>query len=194
MNLFKIHHHQSIHFHCPIPKTTIPSSFSNPKTKSDRSVYSLSISALPPTSGCRFRSRSSVINRLRVVTCSSPAFHSPGSSGLEKDDDVADDVYKETLRLVECAMLAAVSALTYFLSNSLAIEVLLLSLSFLCFHFWFWTFLFCRIILGVFLHCPLYWHPWDGALLPGGRLWLVNFTVLMLHNCAFVFLFLLLLL
>jgi len=32
-------------------------------------------------------------------------------------------VYQKTLRLVECAMFAAVTGLVYFLSNSLAIEV-----------------------------------------------------------------------
>ncbi|KAF8407884.1 hypothetical protein HHK36_007022 [Tetracentron sinense] len=39
-------------------------------------------------------------------------------------EDIATDgaVYKETLRLVECSMFAAVSGLAYFLSNSLAIE------------------------------------------------------------------------
>lgn len=40
-------------------------------------------------------------------------------------DDLAPDslVYQKTLRLVECSMFAAVSGLTYLLSNSLAIEV-----------------------------------------------------------------------
>uniref|UniRef100_A0A803L7E4 Uncharacterized protein n=1 Tax=Chenopodium quinoa TaxID=63459 RepID=A0A803L7E4_CHEQI len=39
-------------------------------------------------------------------------------------EDLASDspVYQKTLRLVECAMFAAVAGLTYFLSNSLAIE------------------------------------------------------------------------
>lgn len=38
----------------------------------------------------------------------------------EERDEV---VYQKTLRLVECAMFAAVTGLVYFLSNSLAIEV-----------------------------------------------------------------------
>lgn len=39
---------------------------------------------------------------------------------VEEGDEV---VYQKTLRLVECAMFAAVTGLVYFLSNSLAIEV-----------------------------------------------------------------------
>lgn len=42
-------------------------------------------------------------------------------ASAEEGDEV---VYQKTLRLVECAMFAAVTGLVYFLSNSLAIEVL----------------------------------------------------------------------
>lgn len=44
------------------------------------------------------------------------------------EDYLAEDgeVYQKTLRLVECAMFAAVSALAFLLSNSLAIEVIFL--------------------------------------------------------------------
>ncbi|KAF6169063.1 hypothetical protein GIB67_038560 [Kingdonia uniflora] len=41
---------------------------------------------------------------------------------LEVDLATDGDVYRNTLRLVECSMFAAVSGLAYFLSNSLAIE------------------------------------------------------------------------
>lgn len=37
------------------------------------------------------------------------------------------DVYQKTLRLVECSMFAALGGLTYILSSSLAIEVLILT-------------------------------------------------------------------
>lgn len=54
------------------------------------------------------------------------------------EDYLAEDgeVYQKTLRLVECAMFAAVSALAFLLSNSLAIEVFLFlffPLLFFCF-------------------------------------------------------------
>ncbi|KNA19426.1 hypothetical protein SOVF_061580 [Spinacia oleracea] len=43
-------------------------------------------------------------------------------SGCLEDLDPDSPVYQKTLRLVECAMFAAVAGLTYLLSNSLAIE------------------------------------------------------------------------
>lgn len=47
------------------------------------------------------------------------------------EDYLAEDgeVYQKTLRLVECAMFAAVSALAFLLSNSLAIEVFIFCFS-----------------------------------------------------------------
>lgn len=46
-------------------------------------------------------------------------------ASLEESEDLGrgGEVFKKTLRLVECAMFASVSALAYLLSNSLAIEV-----------------------------------------------------------------------
>ncbi|URE31846.1 putative membrane protein (DUF2232) [Musa troglodytarum] len=58
-----------------------------------------------------------------------------GGGILSGSEDLGheSEVFKKTLRLVECAMFAAVAGLAYFLSNSLAIEVattmLLLTLS-----------------------------------------------------------------
>ncbi|KAK9116257.1 hypothetical protein Sjap_015204 [Stephania japonica] len=50
---------------------------------------------------------------------SSGELQAPTATATATDDGV---VYRETLRLVECSMFAAVSGLLYFLSNSLAIE------------------------------------------------------------------------
>ncbi|KAL9666311.1 hypothetical protein QQ045_000639 [Rhodiola kirilowii] len=118
MNLFKIHHphHQSINFPNPIPK--IPSS-PNPK--------SIPTSISHTRHACNnFRVSSLPISRRSVtlrVASSSPVLWTEDGSGMEDGKEVNEEVvYKETLRLVECAMLAAVSGLTYFLSNSLAIE------------------------------------------------------------------------
>ncbi|CAM8979908.1 unnamed protein product [Rhodiola kirilowii] len=118
MNLFKIHHphHQSINFPNPIPK--IPSS-PNPK--------SIPTSISHTRHACNnFRISSLPISRRSVtlrVASSSPVLWTEDGSGMEDGKEVNEEVvYKETLRLVECAMLAAVSGLTYFLSNSLAIE------------------------------------------------------------------------
>lgn len=47
------------------------------------------------------------------------------ATNLTEFEDLAPDgvVYRNTLRLVECSMFAAVTGLVYFLSNSLSIEV-----------------------------------------------------------------------
>uniref|UniRef100_A0A7N0TTF7 DUF2232 domain-containing protein n=1 Tax=Kalanchoe fedtschenkoi TaxID=63787 RepID=A0A7N0TTF7_KALFE len=119
MNLPRIHR-ESIYLSLKIPKT--PPFFSNCKKSISTSIShtrhfcKLHISPLPA-------SRQSF--NLRVAS-SSPAFWTgEDGEGSELEGGKQEDrevVYKETLRLVECAMLAAVSGLTYFLSNSLAIE------------------------------------------------------------------------
>lgn len=69
-----------------------------------------------------------------------PRFNAAASFSIKKDKDeeeiedfeeylaVDGQVYQKTLRLVECAMFAAVSALAFLLSNSLAIEVFIFRL------------------------------------------------------------------
>ncbi|XP_068643690.1 uncharacterized protein [Aristolochia californica] len=56
------------------------------------------------------------------VASVSDCFTDPDSETQISDLAPDGDVYQKTLRLVECAMFAAVTGLTYFLSNSLAIE------------------------------------------------------------------------
>ncbi|KAF3785290.1 hypothetical protein EJ110_NYTH28354 [Nymphaea thermarum] len=72
----------------------------------------------------------------RAAQSESTVSSDENSGGGEADNveiSVDGDVYRSTLRLVECAMFAAVTGLVYYLSNSLAIEVatamLLLTLS-----------------------------------------------------------------
>ncbi|RZR88539.1 hypothetical protein BHM03_00016142 [Ensete ventricosum] len=82
--------------------------------------FSLSEFATPVL---RFRSRISVGG---AEEC---AHREVGDGGgiLLGSEDLGDEseVFKKTLRLVECAMFASVAGLAYFLSNSLAIELFL---------------------------------------------------------------------
>lgn len=83
--------------------------------------FSLSQFAIPVL---RFRPRISVGD---AEEC---AHRELGDGGgiLLGSEDLGDEseVFKKTLRLVECAMFASVAGLAYFLSNSLAIEVSLI--------------------------------------------------------------------
>lgn len=66
------------------------------------------------------------IRSRRGVEDESTVYSDENLEGGEVDNveiSVDGDVYQRTLRLVECAMFAAVTGLVYYLSNSLAIEV-----------------------------------------------------------------------
>lgn len=84
------------------------------------------VRALPPVVG-PLRSSTKYVRNSRINAATS--FSIDRNEEEEEIEDfeeyLAEDgeVYQKTLRLVECAMFAAVSALAFLLSNSLAIEV-----------------------------------------------------------------------
>lgn len=76
-----------------------------------------------------------------------------GSEDLGEESQV----FKKTLRLVECAMFASVSGLAYFLSNSLAVEVTLVR----CL----WIFIVVLVnvfLLGFGFSCGSVYLRWEG--------------------------------
>ncbi|CAH8349744.1 unnamed protein product [Eruca vesicaria subsp. sativa] len=113
MNLLKtIHHHSTLtQFH---RLTTTRSSFAS---SSSSSLLSLSpqrprISLLSTSNRTSFA--------LSSISTTKTSFSGNQEDAKKEEED--ELVYQKTLRLVECAMFAAVTGLVYFLSNSLAIE------------------------------------------------------------------------
>lgn len=111
-----------------------PPYFLSLKPKLSRSInplsaLSLSLQASFSPSKANFRFRHVRVSNIEEA---------PSCSNEEKkknsdDEDLTADgeVYKKTLRLVECSMFAALGGLAYILSSSLAIEVIVLLL--ICF-------------------------------------------------------------
>ncbi|XP_010551326.1 PREDICTED: uncharacterized protein LOC104821976 [Tarenaya hassleriana] len=97
-------------------------------TQSLVSASSHVLSLQRPSFSLRFPSLSLSNGRLPRSSVSGTGASIPGNQydAEEEDSGNAADgggvVYQKTLRLVECAMFAAVTGLVYFLSNSLAIE------------------------------------------------------------------------
>ncbi|KAA3463469.1 Outer membrane usher papC [Gossypium australe] len=120
-NVLKFQHHQPSHLR--ISQTTLPRRPTSllhlfPKLSFRPSSFSLSKT-----------SRSFKISSLSNVE--QPVYfddeeerEGPSNESVVEFEDLVQNgvVYRETLRLVECSMFAAVTGLVYFLSNSLAIE------------------------------------------------------------------------
>ncbi|KAF8088751.1 hypothetical protein N665_0530s0007 [Sinapis alba] len=113
MNLLKTIHHQST--------LTQFYRFATAKPFASSSLLSLSLQR-PRISLVSTSNRSS----FALSSISSTRASISGNQYDEKKEEEAEEgdevVYQKTLRLVECAMFAAVTGLVYFLSNSLAIE------------------------------------------------------------------------
>ncbi|KAM7492158.1 hypothetical protein LguiA_035079 [Lonicera macranthoides] len=138
MNLTKIHGLHPSPFH--ISQTTVskPSLFfphlSSPpthKAKFSLSLNSLSTSTLPsksPISPVKHRFVSRVSRHVRTLRVGALSWESEGERSTDDTSTYLEDltpdgeVYKKTLRLVECSMFAALGGLAYLLSSSLAIE------------------------------------------------------------------------
>lgn len=112
MNLLKtIHHHQS----------TITRFYRFATTQSLASSSLLSLSLQRPRISLVSTSNRSCF---ALSSVSRASFSGNREDGKKEEAEEGDElVYQKTLRLVECAMFAAVTGLVYFLSNSLAIEV-----------------------------------------------------------------------
>ena len=124
MNLFprtEIHGHP---IHLVPPLSLTPPTFFSLQQKPI-----LSLSTTPPllsprthfsTSKPKFKPRN-----FRVFNVKEAWFGNNEEQGKILSDDLSEDgeVYKRTLRLVECSMFAALGGLAYILSTSLAIEV-----------------------------------------------------------------------
>ncbi|KAL0790275.1 hypothetical protein Bca101_006521 [Brassica carinata] len=115
MNLLKtIHHHQSTitRFYRFATTQSLASS------SSSSSLLSLSLQR-PRISLVSTSNRSC----FALSSVSRASFSGNREDGEKEEAEEGDElVYQKTLRLVECAMFAAVTGLVYFLSNSLAIE------------------------------------------------------------------------
>ncbi|CAF1709093.1 unnamed protein product [Brassica napus] len=111
MNLLKtIHHHQS----------TITRFYRFATTQSLASASLLSLSLQRPRISLVSTSNRSCF---ALSSVSRASFSGNREDGKKEEAEEGDElVYQKTLRLVECAMFAAVTGLVYFLSNSLAIE------------------------------------------------------------------------
>ncbi|CAN6823790.1 unnamed protein product [Brassica oleracea] len=111
MNLLKtIHHHQS----------TITRFYRFATTQSLASSSLLSLSLQRPRISLVSTSNRSCF---ALSSVSRASFLGNREDGKKEEAEEGDElVYQKTLRLVECAMFAAVTGLVYFLSNSLAIE------------------------------------------------------------------------
>lgn len=74
---------------------------------------------------CKFQCfKVSSISKFEASVYDNEEEEGPADASVEFEDLAPNgDVYQSTLRLVECAMFAAITGLVYFLSNSLAIEV-----------------------------------------------------------------------
>ncbi|CAN8291485.1 unnamed protein product [Cochlearia groenlandica] len=115
MNLLKtIHYKPTItQLHRFAPTQTLASSSSSTSPSSSLSLQRRRISLV------------SISNRscVAISSVSSTRASISGNKDGEREAEERDEVvYQKTLRLVECAMFAAVTGLVYFLSNSLAIE------------------------------------------------------------------------
>lgn len=132
MNLTKIHGLHPLPFH--ISQTTVsqPSLFfphlSLPPThKPKLSLSTSTLSSKSPTSPSKPRFMSRHVRTLRVDALSweSEGERSTDDTSTYFEDLTPDgEVYRKTLRLVECSMFAALGGLAYLLSSSLAIEVI----------------------------------------------------------------------
>ncbi|KAJ4879761.1 Uncharacterized protein Rs2_36815 [Raphanus sativus] len=116
MNLLKTIHHQST--------TTQFYRFATTHSFASSSSSSSSLLSLSPQ-----RPRISLLSTSNRTSFALSSISSTRASfsGNQEDDGKREEsgdelVYQKTLRLVECAMFAAVTGLVYFLSNSLAIE------------------------------------------------------------------------
>lgn len=126
MNLLKFHPHSTL---CHFPQIT-PLRRPNFPLQFCLSNCSTSFHSLPPAKP-GFRT-------LNVSKAEALLFDEEETEKIDTSvDDTSSEseylatdgvVYKKTLRLVECAMFAAVTGLVYFLSNSLSIEVFLILL------------------------------------------------------------------
>ncbi|CDY36087.1 uncharacterized protein LOC103835476 [Brassica rapa] len=116
MNLLKtIHHHQS----------TLTQFYHFATTNSFASSSSslLSLSPQRPRISLVSTSNRSCLALSSISSVSRASFSGNQEDGKKEEAEEGDElVYQKTLRLVECAMFAAVTGLVYFLSNSLAIE------------------------------------------------------------------------
>nr|VDD06660.1 unnamed protein product [Brassica rapa] len=116
MNLLKtIHHHQS----------TLTQFYHFATTNSFASSSSslLSLSPQRPRISLVSTSNRSCFALSSISSVSRASFSGNQEDGKKEEAEEGDElVYQKTLRLVECAMFAAVTGLVYFLSNSLAIE------------------------------------------------------------------------
>ncbi|KAH1040706.1 hypothetical protein J1N35_042449 [Gossypium stocksii] len=120
-NVLKFQHHQPSHLR--ISQTTLP--------RHPSSLLHLfpKLSFRPPSFSWSKTSRSFKFSSLSKVE--QPVYFDdeeerggPSNESVVEFEDLVQNgvVYRETLRLVECSMFAAVTGLVYFLSNSLAIE------------------------------------------------------------------------
>ncbi|XP_013657109.1 uncharacterized protein LOC106361848 [Brassica napus] len=112
MNLLKTIHHQFT--------TTQFYHFSTTNSFASSSSSLLSLSPQRPRISLVSSSNRSC---LALSSISRASFSGNREDGKKEEAEEGDElVYQKTLRLVECAMFAAVTGLVYFLSNSLAIE------------------------------------------------------------------------
>ncbi|KAK3421773.1 hypothetical protein EUGRSUZ_G02394 [Eucalyptus grandis] len=128
MNLLRIHHDRtSFLLHRAAPRRPSPP-FPRP-SRLRSSPASVSVSSPLSAACCGFRARG--VSERAPPACGDGRGESFGGVAVgmeEEEEDLSVDgvVYRNTLRLVECSMFAALSGLVYFLSNSLSIEVKLL--------------------------------------------------------------------
>ncbi|ESQ34255.1 hypothetical protein EUTSA_v10008392mg [Eutrema salsugineum] len=114
MNLLKTIHYQST--------TTQFYRFAPTQSSASSSSSLLSLSLQRPRISLVSTSSRSCF-ALSSVSSSRASFSGNKEDGSKEEAAEGDEVvYQKTLRLVECAMFAAVTGLVYFLSNSLAIE------------------------------------------------------------------------
>ncbi|KAL0698885.1 hypothetical protein Bca4012_055007 [Brassica carinata] len=113
MNLLKTSHHQS----------TLTQFYRFATAKPFASSSLLSLSPQRPRISLVSTSNRTCL-ALSSVSSTRASFSGNQEDGGKKEESEEGDevVYQKTLRLVECAMFAAVTGLVYFLSNSLAIE------------------------------------------------------------------------
>lgn len=121
-NVLKFQHHQPSHLR--ISQTTLPRHPTSllhlfPKLSFRPSSFSLS----KTSRSFKFSSLSKV--EQPVYFDDEEERGGPSNESVVEFEDLVQNgvVYRETLRLVECSMFAAVTGLVYFLSNSLAIEL-----------------------------------------------------------------------
>lgn len=82
----------------------------------------LRVSSSPPISAPKLPRLRTLTTRASISRAEKHA-HEAEKESVVEDLGEDGDVYRKTLRLVECAMFASVAGLAYLLSNSLAIEV-----------------------------------------------------------------------